>query len=143
MASVGEMANARVVEKKAYSGALGVILPLVDFRTSGEIERASAMLSAKKEDAEAEKQYVSELNAKYDQIIYSAKVRLKYLQDEFDLAKKAFYVARKRYYSLEGELIDLREAFRNYARVQTEIEETQTRLLQASGSKALLNGSLG
>ncbi len=63
------------------------------------------------------------------------------LMYEFDLAIKAFNVAKKRYFSFEGELIDLREAFRNLARVETEIQETRTRLLQASGSKALLNGS--
>jgi hypothetical protein len=38
-------------------------------------------------------------------------------------------------------LIDLREAFRNIARVESEIEITRTRLLQSKGSKALLNGS--
>jgi outer membrane protein len=143
MASLGEMAKARVVEKKAYSAAIAVVLPIVDFRTSGEIQRAEAMLSAKTQDVEAEKQYLGEMNAKYDVIIQSSKVRLKHLNEEYSLAKQAFHVAKNRYFSLEGELIDLREAFRNIARVETEIQETRTRLLQASGSKALLNGSTG
>ena len=141
VASVGEMASARVVQKKAYSGGIAIVLPIMDFHTSGEIQRASAELSAKTQDVEAERQYISEMNAKYDLIIHSSKVRLHHLNDEYALAKKAFDVAKNRYFSLEGELIDLREAFRNIARVQTEIEETRTRLLQAGGSKALLNGS--
>lgn len=144
IASVGEMAKTHSnVEKKAYSAGLGVVLPLVDFRTTGEIQRAEAMLSAKSQDEEAEKQYLDEMNKKYDQIIDSSKIRLKHLKNEYALAKKAFDVAKHRYFTLEGELIDLREAFRNIARVETEIQETRTRLLQASGSKALLNGSVG
>lgn len=141
IASVGEMASASTVQKKAYSGGIAVVLPLVDFHTAGEIGRAAAQLSAKNRDVEAEKQYLGELNAKYELIIQSSKVRLKHLNDEYNLAKTAFDVAKNRYFSLEGELIDLREAFRNIARVETEIEETRTRYLQASGSKALLNGS--
>ena len=141
IASVGEMASARVVQKKAYSGGIAITLPIMDFHTSGEIERASAQFSAKTQDVEAEKQYINEMDANYDLIIHSSKVRLQHLNDEYKLAKKAFDVAKNRYFSLEGELIDLREAFRNIARVETEIEETRTRLLQASGSKALLNGS--
>ncbi len=143
IASVGEMASAREVQKKAYSGGIAVILPLVDLHTSGEIQRASAQLSAKTEDVEAEKQYLNQMNAKYDLIIHSSKVRLQHLREEYALAKKAFDVAKNRYFSLEGELIDLREAFRNIARVETEIEASRTQLLQASGSKALLNGGAG
>jgi outer membrane protein TolC len=143
MASVGEMASARDVQKKAYSAGVAIELPLVDFHTSGEIQRATAQLSAKVQDVEAEKQYLGELNAKYDLVIHSSKVRLQHLHNEYELAKKAFDVAKNRYFSLEGELIDLREAFRNLSRIETAIEETRTQLLQASGSKALLNGGAG
>ena len=66
IASAGEMASAQDVQKKAYSGGLAVILPLVDFHASGEIQRAEAQLSAKTQDVEAEKQYLGEMNAKYD-----------------------------------------------------------------------------
>ena len=89
---------------------------------------------------EATKQRLAEMNAKYDLVIHSSQTRLRHLDSEYALAKKAFNVAKNRYFSLEGELIDLREAFRNLARVETEREETRTRLLQASGSKTLLNG---
>jgi outer membrane protein len=139
VASAGSMADARLVPKKNYSAGIGFVLPLFDLHTGGEIHRAEALASASRKEVDAEKQYLEEMNAKYDAVINSSEVRLKHLS--YALADKAFTTAKKRYVSLEGELIDLREAFRNIARVESEIEITRTRLLQSKGSKALLNGS--
>lgn len=141
VASAGGMEDARLVTKQDYAAGIGLIWPLFDMHTSGEIQRAKAVASEKNHEVAAEKLYLQEMNAKYDNIIQSAKVRLKHLDAECIIADKAFSVAKKRYFSLEGTLIDLREAFRNLSRVLSEIQETQTRYLQASGSKALLNGS--
>ncbi len=33
VASVGEMASAKLVQKKDYSGGIGIVLPLFDFHT--------------------------------------------------------------------------------------------------------------
>lgn len=141
VASVGAMADARLVKKKEYAAGIGIVFPLLDLHTNGEVHRAQALASASEKELEAQKQYLGMMNAKYDEVIYSSQIRLQHLNYEFALANKAFNVAKKRYFSLEGELIDLREAFRNLARVETEIEDTRTKLLQAKGSKALLNGS--
>lgn len=143
MASLGGMESASLEKKKNYSAGIGVILPLVDMHTSGEIQRAKAELSAKDQEIEAQKQYLEEMNAKFDTVIYASKVRLQHLDAEFTLANKAFKSSKQRYFSLEGNLVDLREAFRNLVRVETAIQETRMQLLQASGSKALLNGSGG
>jgi len=141
VASLGYMQGSRVVPKKDYSAGIGFVLPLFNLHTSGEIHRASAIASASEKEVEAEEQYLQEANAKYDEIIKSSQVRLQHLNGEMVLANKAFSVAKKRYFALEADLLDLREAFRNLARVDAEVEETRTRLLQAGGSKALLNGS--
>ncbi len=57
-----------------------------------------------------------------------------------DLANKAFSAAKTRYFSFEGNLVDLRDAFTNLARTENEINETRAELLQASGAKILING---
>ena len=67
-------------------------------------------------------------------------MKLRHLVYELDLGNEAFTVAKKRYFSLEGNLIDLRDAFKNLSRVRTEIEETTAKLFQATGAKVLLNG---
>ena len=141
VASVGTMADARLVQKKDYAAGVGIVLPLFDLHTSGEIHRAQALANASEKEFEAQKQYLGIMNTKYDEIIRSSEVRLTHLGYEFSLARKAFDTAKKRYFSLEGDLIDLREAFRNLARVETEIDDTRMKLLEAKGSKALLNGS--
>lgn len=141
VASVGSMADARFVQKKDYAAGIGIVLPLFDLHTSGEINQAQALETASEKELDAERQSLTIMNKQYDEIIHSSEVRLKHLNYEFDLANKAFNTAKQRYFALEGDLIDLREAFRNLARVETEIEDTRTKLLQASGSKALLNGS--
>jgi outer membrane protein TolC len=134
------MQDTHVEKKKDYAAGIGIILPLIDMHTSGEVQLANANLSAKNQEVESEKQYLGEMNAKYDAIINASKVRLNHLDGELSLANQAYKTAKDRYFSLQGELLDLREAFRNLARVQTEIQETRLRFLQASGSKALLNG---
>ncbi|SRR5579883_426888 len=141
VASVGSIASARLVSKQDYSAGIGLVFPLLDLHTNGEVHRAEALAYASEKELEAQRQYLGIMNGKYDEVIRSSQVRLQHLNYEFDLANKAFNTAKKRYFSLEGDLIDLREAFRNLARVEADMEETRTKLLQASGSKALLNGS--
>ncbi len=141
VASAGGMASSRLVNKQDYSAGIGFVFPLLDLHTNGEVHRAQALALASQEELAAQKQNLGIMNAKYDQDIRSYQVRLKRLGLEFTLANKAFITAKKRYFSLEGELIDLREAFQNLARVESEIEDTRTKLLNAKGSKALLNGS--
>jgi outer membrane protein TolC len=141
IASVGGMQSANLVDKKEYAAGIGILLPLVDLHITGEIQRAKALASAREKEVLAEKQYLGEMNSKYDEIIKSSIVRLQHLQYELELANKAFNTAKKRYFSLEGDLVDLRDAFRNLGRVETDIDNTRTQFLQASGAKALLNGS--
>lgn len=143
VASAGEMARARLVSKNQYAAGIGIEWPIVDLRSSAEIQRAKEAEYASRQEIESQKQILGEENAKYDEIIRSSQVRLQHLGNEYSLAIKAFKEAKKRYFSLEGTLIDLREAWRNLARVETEVNQTRTQLLQASGSKALLNGGAG
>lgn len=143
VASVGEMAHKRLVQRQDYAAGIGLIFPIIDLHASGQIQRAKAVVSAREKDVEAEKQYLGEANARYDEIIKSSEVKLNHLHYEYELAQKAFKSAKERYFSLEGDLVDLREAWRNLVRVETEVDSTRTQLLQASGSKALLNGGGG
>lgn len=143
VASAGTIADSRLVNKKDYAAGIGVVLPLFDLHTSGEIKRAQAIASATEKEVESQRQYLGIMNARYDEVIRSSQVRLEHLKNEFSLANEAFNTAKHRYFALEGDLIDLREAFRNLARVDTEIDDTRTKLMQASGSKALLNGGGG
>lgn len=139
-ASDGALESARLVNKQNYSVGVGVVIPLVDMRSYGDVQRAAALASAQQQDVAAEQQYLEETNVNYDETIDAAKVRLVDLNQELDLANKAFNTAKQRYVTLQGTLIDLREAFRNLARTRAEIDTTREQLLQASGAKALLNG---
>jgi len=141
VASMGGMQETHLVDRKEYSIGLGVIVPLFDLTTIGGIQRASAIVSAKCEDVQAQIQFIDEMNAKFDTVIDASAVRLNHLSKELKLAIEAFELAKKRYFALEGELIDSREAFRNLARAKVETEDTRANLLIARGSKMLLNGA--
>lgn len=141
MASLGGMDKARLIgEKKDVAAGIGLIFPLVDLHASSEVQRAQALVTAKAREVEAERQYLGEANTQYDEIIQSSLVKLNHLRYEYELAVKGFRSAKDRYFALEGDLIDLREAWRNLARVEIEVDQTRVQYLQASGSKALLNG---
>ena len=142
-ASVGDMDEARLVGKKDYSGGFGVTLPLFEgYRISGEIQQAQALAAQRDQDLSAVRYQLDELNARYDETINSSRIKLDYLTKEVEVARRAFRLAKERYFSFQGTLVDVREAIRNLSRVQSEIIDVQTDLLLAVGSKALLNGSV-
>lgn len=141
-ASVGDMDEARLVGKKNYSGGFGFQLPLFEgYRIDAAVRQAEALASARDNDRLAVQMDVDQINAHYDEIIQSSRVKLDYLKDEANAADQAFRLAKERYFSFQGTLVDLREAIRNLARVQSEIIDIKTDLLLADGSKALLNGA--
>lgn len=139
VASTGDMQGAVLVKRQDFAAGIGIIFPLFDLNTYEKIQHAKAVEAAKKQDICAQKIFLKEANAKYDRIIYSSEVRLQHLSNELRLARTAFKIAKDRYFTLQGNLIDLREAYRNLSRVEVDVENTLTLLLQAKGSKALLN----
>jgi len=84
---------------------------------------------------------MDEVNAKYDEIIDASKARIEHLEREEKLAREGFAVAKNRYFKLQGNLVDLRDALRNLGRIETDMKDTQANLLEATGAKDLLNGS--
>jgi outer membrane protein len=141
-ASVGDMNESRLVSKKYYSGGFGFQLPLFEGgRIDAAVRQAEALASARDSDRLAVQMDIDQINAHYDEIIRSSRVKLDYLQDEVNAAGQAFRLAKERYFNFQGTLVDLREAIRNLSRVQSEIIDVKTDLLLAVGSKALLNGA--
>jgi outer membrane protein len=142
LASVGDMQHTVAhVKRSNYSIGAGVVVPLFNQGISGEIERAAALAAAKKQEIEAQELFLTEENAKYDRLICSSAIRLANLMKELKNAEIGYRVAKSRYFALEGNLLDLRAAFNVLSRVRSDVENTRTVLLQAQGSKALLNGS--
>jgi len=141
-ASVGEMDESRVIAKKNYSGGFGFQLPLFEgYRIDSAVRQAQALASARVQDRLAVQMDIDQLNAHYEEIIRSSRVKLQYLQEESNAAGRAFRLAKERYFSFQGTLVDLREAIRNLSRVQSELIDVKVDLLLAVGSKALLNGA--
>jgi outer membrane protein TolC len=140
VASVGAMEKTHLVGKKDYSIGLGIIVPLYDLHVVGGIKRARAVVSAKNEEVEAQIQFLEEMNAKYDTIINSSRVKMEHLKRELSLAQEGFKVAKRRYFTLEGPIIDVREAFKDLAKASIDTEDANANLLKGQGAKELLNG---
>jgi outer membrane protein len=141
-ASVGDMDEARLVNKRDYSGGFGVTVPLFEgYRIQSQIHQAQALAAQRDQDLNAVQLQLDELNAHYDEIINASRVQLDYLQKELEVAERAFQLAKKRYYEFQGTLVDVREAVRNLERIQSEVIDVKADLLLALGSKALLNGA--
>jgi outer membrane protein len=141
VASVGTMERVRLVNRADYSGGIGVIVPL--FEGLGGVRRvdeAKASLEAKTQELGAVRLELDETNARYDEIIDASKARIEHLEREQKLAEEGFRVAKNRYFKFQGTLVDLRDALRNLGRIETDMRDTQANLLEAQGSKALLNG---
>ena len=142
VASVGAMERVRLVDRTDYSGGLGIILPLFDgLGTVHRVGQARAALDAKTQELGAVRLQMDEANARYDELVDASKARIEHLEREQKLAEDGFSVAKSRYFKFQGTLVDLRDALRNLGRIETDMRDTEATLLEAEGSKALLNGS--
>lgn len=142
VASVGGMDRTRLVGREDYSGGLGVVLPLFDgLGTVHRVGEARADLDAQTQQLEAVRLAMEEDIARYDEVIDASKARIEHLQREGKLAEDGFHVAKSRYFKFQGTLVDLRDALKNLGRVETDMKDTQANMLEAEGSKALLNGA--
>lgn len=140
IASLGAMDKTHLVQKKGYSIGLGFIMPIYDLHVIGGVKRAQEIVMAKNQEVKSQIQTLEEMNAQYDTTINSSSVRLDRLKKELLIAQEGFTVAKRRYFDLEGQLVDLREAFADLMRISVDTEDTRTTLLKAQGSKELLNG---
>jgi outer membrane protein len=142
VADAAIMQDQRLVDPNYYAVGVALVLPVFEgFRTVNKVGEANASASSAEKELEARKLEIADLNARYDKIIQSTRTGMNLLKNEFVLAKKGFDLAKSRYYSLEGGVVDVRDAFDNLSRTQTNLITTQAQYLQAMGAKAILNGT--
>ncbi|MGZ3796063.1 MAG: hypothetical protein ACXVB1_06845, partial [Pseudobdellovibrionaceae bacterium] len=75
-----------------------------------------------------------------DEKINSFVVRLQFLNEEKRHAKIFFDLAQKRYKSLKGTMVDLRDSIKNMNRIILLTDETNRDLFLARGEKNVFNG---
>jgi len=142
LASVGDVSKSQLVEKKDYSGGFGLVLPLFEGgHISAGIHQAEAIAAEKENDLLTARLDLDDQNARYDEAIASAEIKLRYLDEEKAAADQSLKLARERYRSFLGPLIEVREALRNLARIETQQSDVKADLFLAAGSKTLLNGA--
>ncbi len=136
MATLGAMQGARLPNPVPgqltanssgyYAAAIGLVIPLFEgFMVIHSVDKAKATVISREYEINTTKQFIDETNARYQEIIESALVRLRHLKEEEETALKGFQVAKKRYFDFEGNLLDLREALNNLLRVNTELVNTR------------------
>ena len=141
VASVGEMENSRLVAKQDYAVGVGLVIPLFDgLKTTSEVAHARAIAAEKEFLVQAGRDRVAQANAKFDELLNTSKGRMAHLDRELQLSKEGFGLARKRYLSFQGTLIDVRESLRNLTRTETQLTDSKTEFLEAITAKALFNG---
>ena len=142
-AGVGALENSRLVSKQDYALGVGVTFPLFDgFKTLNGLEGARAYAFEKEKLINAAQDQIDLTNAQFEQVIESSMTRLSHLHDEQTLADEGFKVAKSRYFSMQGNLIDLREALRNLMRVRSETIDTQAQYDLAVVEQNLFNGKI-
>lgn len=142
LATGGYFDNGHTRDRMNYSAGIGVTLPLFEgFKVDASVQSEKAEVQAAKTGLDSYEQLLAATNSKYDEQIGALKVRLKALESEYKLAKQALTLARKRYLSLQGTMIDLRESIKNMTRVMESLTASNRELFLARGEKALLNGS--
>lgn len=141
LASVAGMDQSRLVNVQDYSVGLGIALPLFEgFKFSRETEGARAVADQRQYGVEAAQLRLIEESARLDEVVDASRAKLDGYRGELADARKAFALAKKRYISFEGPLVDVREALRNLARIRSAQNDAAADLGLAAAAKALING---
>ncbi|EID99689.1 TolC family protein [Leptospira licerasiae] len=141
--SVGTFEQARLVPYQNYSANLSLVVPVFEgMKTVREVKAAEHEVSSKRKELEAARKKIAELNIGLGKTIDSSALRIRHLRNEVSLAKTAYEVARNRYTSYQGNLVDFREAFRNLLRANGELIDAYTEYLIYTKVKDLVNGNI-
>lgn len=139
--SAGFMESSRLVNKEDYSAWIGLTLPLFEgFRINAEAERAKVVANEKEDNFYAARLTLDELNTHYDDLIQAARIQLDFLTHERTQAIQTFELTRKRYLSFLEPVLNLKEAVKNLARIESQTNEVKSSLYRAKSSKLILNG---
>ena len=143
IASIGALENARLVNKQDYSLGIGLRFPLFEgLKTMHEVHKAQAEVDARSAFLDSVKEQFVLANQSFDQKIRSAQIRLDHLKAEHELADKSLRLAKQRYSSFQGSLIDLRESLRNQLRVLNQENEAKRDFFLAEMQKAVYLGGI-
>lgn len=143
LGSAGYLNDTRLVSPENYSLWVGITLPLFEgFRISAETQRAQSIVDEKENTLLNSKLELADWNIRYDEQIQTARLELQILDKQHQAALRTFDLAKRRYLSFLEPVINLKEAIRNLARIESQINETKTTLLVAIGSKAIINGNI-
>ncbi|MDR3606807.1 MAG: TolC family protein [Oligoflexia bacterium] len=140
--SAGYLQDERLVNRADYSLGIGISIPLFEgFKISENVKRTAALAQEKDFTLTASRLFVDDYNQRYDETILAAATRLEHLETELKLARKAFDIAKKRYFAFQGDLLDVRAALSNLTRVLVDQNNTRAQYLQFKGFKEVLNGA--
>ncbi len=142
LASVGTMdGTPHLAEKKDYSAGFAVTLPLFEgFRINNEVSHAKNIAKERKNDLLSARFDLDELNAFYDETIEPSRIKLQFLDHELKIAQQATSLAKERYFSFQGPLVDVREALRTLAGIESKHNDDKVELLFALSAKMFING---
>lgn len=142
LATVGNMDRTRLgIKKENYSVGFGVTMPIFEgFRINNGILQAKSLFTERNENILAEVLNVGELNLFYDGIIESSRIKLQFLDHQSKITYEAINLSEDRYLSFIGPLVDVREAFRDLAMVETKRSDVKVDLLLGLSKKVLVNG---
>jgi len=142
IASAGYLQDTHVVQKENYSLGVGIRFPLFEgFRIKSEIDRNSAQVDENFYLLQNSQFVLKDLNRQYDEKIRSADTRRTQLVEELKNANEAFTIAKRRYFDLQGTLVDLRDSVSNLERVVDSLDIAQAEYLQFTSLEAVLNGA--
>ncbi|MHB2025948.1 MAG: TolC family protein [Elusimicrobiota bacterium] len=141
LAGAGDMSQAVSAKKQDYSLGLGVTLPIFEgFRITKEAHRAREKASESDLNVAGARLDIAVSDKKLDESIEASQIALNALDEQLDLARKTFKLAKARYLLFQEPLVDVRESLRNLGRIESRRVNAKVDLLFSLSAKAALNG---
>ena len=139
--TLGHMADNRLVQKRGYAVGVGLEVPIFSGGiTKAKVARAEIDLNAAEESLRATQDNIKRTNIIYSQKIAIEKSKSELLALEMEDAQKGFLIAKTRYFSMQGNLIELREALKAYLNTKDEYARSKIHYYQYVIEEDLYNG---
>jgi outer membrane protein TolC len=142
MGSVGWLDKVEVgVPLNNYSVGIAVVWPLFEgFKTISKVQKYELLKISNEAQLEQTRFEIRDANISFESAIESAKVRISHYKKELPNTQKGFDIAKKRYFDLQGSLLDLRNTLSDLERTSKNLNLAIYDLMKQSTERALLNG---
>jgi outer membrane protein TolC len=140
-ASIGTVDKTMLVPDYDYSASIGVAWPLFEgFQIAAGVQKARATVREKMALLEEAQRQILLANDRYDEAVSLLRLRTQSLASRVVATRRAYELAKDRYYRQLSPVSDLQQSMQNLTTVELDLNASLVELVSTLGAQRLFNG---